>query len=216
MARNNPAPGERAAARIAAIVLAAGRSTRAGEVNKLLAPIEGVPMVACTMGRIEASRASPIIVVTGHQADRLCDALAGAARSGGDIQFAHNPDFAQGMATSIAAGIKALADDVDGALICLGDMPALGAADIDHLIDAFQSDPDHHIFAPVAGGRRGNPVLFAAKFFPELMALTGDTGAKAVITAHAGQIAEVAMTGAGTLVDLDTVEEIADFVLKPR
>ena len=120
------------------------------------------------------------------------------------------------MASSIAAGIEALPDDIDGALICLGDMPALGAADIDRLIEAFQSDAGHGIFTPVAGGRRGNPVLFAARFFPELKALTGDTGAKAVTTAHDDEVAEVAMTGAGTLVDLDTVEDIADFVLNPR
>ena len=211
MAKNNPAAGETGVARIAAIVLAAGRSTRTGEVNKLLAPIEGGPMVASTLARIEASRASPLIVVTGHQADRVRAALAGAC-----AQFAHNADFAQGMATSIAAGIKALPDDVDGVLICLGDMPALGTADIDRLIDAFESDPDHGIRVPVAGGRRGNPVLFAARFFPQLMALTGDTGARAVMAAHDDEVVEVPMTGAGTLVDLDTVEEIADFVLNPR
>ncbi len=211
MAKNNLEAGESPVARIAAIVLAAGRSTRAGEVNKMLAPIEGVPMVACTVSRVADSRASSIIVVTGHEADRVGAALAGAG-----AQFTHNPDVVQGMATSIAAGIKALDDDVDGVLICLGDMPALAAADIDRLIDAFKGDPDHGICIPVAGGRRGNPVLFAAKFFPELVALSGDAGARAVIAAHGGEVAEVAMTGAGTLVDLDTVEEIADFVLNPR
>ncbi len=211
MAKNNLEAGERAVARIAAIVLAAGRSTRAGEVNKLLAPIEGVPMVACTVSRVRDSRASSIIVITGHEADRVGAALAGAG-----AQFTHNPDFAEGMATSIAAGIKALNDDVDGVLICLGDMPALAAADVDRLIDAFVGDPDPGIYVPVAGGRRGNPVLFAAKFFPDLLALSGDAGARAVIAAHGDDVAEVAMTGAGTLVDLDTVEEIADFVLNPR
>jgi molybdenum cofactor cytidylyltransferase len=211
MAKNNPTAVRGGAARIAAVVLAAGRSTRAGEVNKLLAPIDGTPMVACTVSRVQESQASPIIVVTGHEADRVRAALAER-----QVQFTHNPDFAEGMATSIVAGIKSLPDDVDGVLICLGDMPALGAGDINRLIAAFEGDPGHGIFAPLAGGRRGNPVLFAARFFPELQSLRGDSGAKAVIAAHGDDVAEVPMAGAGTLVDLDTVEEIADFVLNPR
>lgn len=211
MAKNSAEPGKGAGVNIAAVVLAAGRSIRAGEVNKLLALIEGVPMVAHTVSRVRASLVSSILVVTGHEADRVAAVLADSG-----VQFTHNPDFAQGMATSIVAGIKALNDDVDGVLICLGDMPALAAADIDRLIGAFEGDPEHAICVPLAGGRRGNPVLFAAEFFAELMALSGDAGARAVIAAHDGEITEVPMTGAGTLVDLDTVEEIADFVLNPR
>ena len=197
--------------RIAAIVLAAGRSTRAGEVNKLLALIEGTPMVAHTVARVRQSRADPVILVTGHEAERVREALS---ESG--ALFVHNSRYAEGMGTSIAAGIGALPDGVDAALICLGDMPALAAADIDRLIASFEADPGRGIRAPVAGGRRGNPVLFAARFFPELERLGGDTGAKAVIAAHGDEVAEAPMDGAGTLVDLDTVDEISDFVLDPR
>lgn len=203
-ASGSPEPARRP--RIAAVVLAAGRSTRAGEINKLTALIDGVPMIAHTLARIGDSAADPVIVVTGHEADNVRAALAGV-----DVSFVHNPDYAQGMATSIAAGIKALSTDVDGALICLGDMPSLDPAEIDRLIAAFDPAGSAAICIPVAGGRRGNPVLFAARFFEALAELEGDSGAKSVITAHADVVAEVAMAGSGTLVDLDTQDAIARF-----
>ena len=205
MARPDP-PAGGPAPRIAAVVLAAGRSTRAGAVNKLLAPIDGVPMVARAVARISESGASPIIVVTGHQSADVRAALADAG-----VTFAHNPDFAQGMAGSIGAGIEALPGDVAAVLICLGDMPAIEAAEINRLIAAFDADGCAAICAPIAQGRRGNPVLFARRFFPELLALEGDNGAKSVIAAHGDVVAEVPMAGSGTLVDLDTNEEIAGF-----
>jgi molybdenum cofactor cytidylyltransferase len=192
--------------RIAAIVLAAGRSTRAGAVNKLLAPIGGVPMVARAVARISESGASPIIVVTGFEAERV-----GAALEDAGVEFTHNPDFAQGMAGSIIAGIEALPGDVAAALICLGDMPAIEATEIKQLMAAFDAEGTAAICAPIAQGRRGNPVLFARRFFPELLALRGDSGAKSVIAAHGDVVAEVPMAGSGTLVDLDTNEEIAGF-----
>ena len=203
-APGSPEPG--AAPRIAAVVLAAGRSTRAGDVNKLTALIDGVPMVARAVARIRSSRADPVIVVTGHEAEGVRAALAEA-----EVTFTDNPDYARGMATSIAAGIKALPDGLDGALICLGDMPGIEAAEIDRLVAAFDPSGAAAICIPVAGGRRGNPVLFAARFFNELKALEGDSGAKAVIAAHADMVAEVPMEGSGTLIDLDTQEAIARF-----
>lgn len=200
----SPEPGR--GPRIAAVVLAAGQSTRAGDLNKLMAPIDGVPMIARTVAHIQASRAEPVIVVTGHEADRVRAALKDSG-----VSFAHNPDYARGMATSIAAGVKALPAAVDGALICLGDMPGIEGAEIDRLIEAFDPAQDAAICIPVAGGRRGNPVLFAARFFPALEELSGDSGAKTVIAAHGDLVREVAMAGSGTLIDLDTQEAIARF-----
>lgn len=203
-ARRSPEPDP--GPRIAAVVLAAGRSTRAGDINKLTALIDGIPMVARTVERIAASRARPIVVVTGHEAERVREALKDA-----DVALAHNPDYAQGMATSIAAGVKSLPPDIDGALICLGDMPGIEAAEIDRLIAAFDPAAGAAICIPVAGGRRGNPVLFAARFFLQLQNLAGDSGAKAVVAAHGDEVAEVAMEGTGTLVDLDTQDAIARY-----
>jgi molybdenum cofactor cytidylyltransferase len=192
---------------IAAIVLAAGRSTRAGEINKLTAPIDGVPMVARAVDAVLATAARPVIVVTGHQADVVQAALAGAGRK---VTFVHNPDFAAGINTSITAGLKALPDDVAGTLICLGDMPSLTAVAITCLMAAFDKDTAP-ICVPVAGGRRGNPVLFAGALFAEITALTGDAGARAVLAAHPSMVREVPMMGDETLTDLDTADEIAAY-----
>ncbi|MGY9004670.1 MAG: nucleotidyltransferase family protein [Alphaproteobacteria bacterium] len=192
-----------AAPKIAAVILAAGSSQRAGALNKLMAPIGEKPMITCIVDQVCTSRADTVAVVSGFESDRIHDALAGR-----DVSFAHNPEFGEGMGTSIAAGIGALGNDIDGALICLGDMPNLNADAINQLIDSFDADG---ISVPVADGRRGNPVLFAAKFFPELIALNGDAGAKAVVGAHPDAVHEIAMTGTGTTLDLDTAAAIDDF-----
>lgn len=198
------------APRIAGIVLAAGRSTRAGPINKLTQPIGGTAMVARVVDAVLATAAAPVIVVTGHEAEAVRAALAGRA-----VQFAHNPGYANGIATSIAAGIRAVPAECDGALICLGDMPALSAQDIDRLLAAF--DPARApICVPHAGGRRGNPVLFARELFAELATGNGDTGARSVIAAHPGMVREVPMDGEGTLTDLDTAADIIAFSEKTR
>jgi len=190
---------------VAALVLAAGRSIRAGATNKLTAPVGGAPLVAHAVDAALASPARPVIVVTGHQADAVRKAL-----SGRDVRFAHNPDYADGMSTSIRAGIKALPADADAVVICLGDMPALAGGDIAKLIAAF-AEGGAAICIPVAGARRGNPVLFARKFFADLAALTGDAGARAIIKEHPEMVREVAVDGAGVLTDLDTEAEIAAY-----
>ena len=139
-----PAPG---GSSVAAVVLAAGRSTRAGAVNKLTAAIIGVPMVARVVDAVLASPARPVIVVTGHDADAVRAALKGRP-----VAFVHNPRYADGIATSIAAGIKALPGDVAGALVVLGDMPALGGGDIARLIAAFDPPPRRSACRSRAGG----------------------------------------------------------------
>ena len=187
---------------VAAIVLAAGRSTRAGKTNKLTAPVAGVPMVARAVDAVLASVARPVIVVTGHEAEKVRAALAGR-----DVRFVHNPDYADGISTSIRAGIGALPADASAALVCLGDMPALTAADLGRLMDAFAAG-DAAICVPVAGGRRGNPALFAREMFAALMALSGDEGARRLIAAHPEKLREVPLDGPGTLTDLDTEAEI--------
>ena len=130
-------PGhESHAPRVAAVVLAAGQSRRMGSTNKLLSEIDGTPMVAHVVAAVGASHAGQVIVVTGHQAEAVRDALAGHR-----VQFVHNPEFDIGLSTSLAVGLAALPGDIDGAVVCLGDMPKIGPALIDRLIDAF--DPDN-------------------------------------------------------------------------
>lgn len=190
--------------RIAAIVLAAGQSLRMGRENKLLAEVDGAPIVARVVDAVLASPARPVIVVVGHQADEVAASLKGKA-----VGFAKNPHFAEGLSTSLKAGIDALPADVDGALICLGDMPNVGAEQLGKLIAAFNPTEGRAICVPTFEGKWGNPVLWAARFFPEMRELSGDLGAKHLITRHADLVREVAMPGPGILIDIDTPEALA-------
>jgi molybdenum cofactor cytidylyltransferase len=187
-----------AAVKIAAVVLAAGKSTRMGERNKLLMPLHGEPMIARTATAIAASPATPIIVVTGNDADAVRAALTNRL-----VTFAHNPRYAEGMSTSLHAGLAALPADADAVLICLGDMPAVTPAAIGKLIAAFDPTEGRAIIVPTFGAKRGNPVLFARAYVDEMMHLEGDAGARALLSAHAEAVYEVE-TDAGVLADADT------------
>ena len=199
--RTEPAPEKGRA--IAAVVLAAGRSSRMGGPNKLLAEIGGKPLVRIVVDAVLASRARPVIVVTGHQRDKVEAALAGLP-----VKFVHNPHFADGLGTSLKAGIAALPAEADGAIVCLGDMPQVDAALIDRLIGAF--DPDHGalVVLPTIDGKRGNPVVWSRRFFPDLMAVEGDVGARYLIGRYTEAVAEVPLTGTAALTDVDTPEAL--------
>jgi molybdenum cofactor cytidylyltransferase len=189
--------------RIAAIVLAAGRSTRMGGTNKLVAEIGGKPLVRIAADQALASRAQPVIVVTGHQRERIEKALAGLP-----VRFVHNPDFADGLGTSLKAGIAAVPAEADGVVVCLGDMPQVDAALIDRLIAAFNPEQGALAVMPTFNGRRGNPVLWSRRFFPELMAIEGDVGARHLITQYGEAVVEVPLTGTAAHVDVDTPEAL--------
>jgi molybdenum cofactor cytidylyltransferase len=186
--------------RIAAIVLAAGRSTRMGAANKLLADVGGKPMLRWAVEAALASRARPVLVVTGHQEGEVRGALAGL-----NVAFVANPDFAKGLSTSLKAGIAAVPAACDGALVLLGDMPQVDAGDLDRLIAAFAPGA---IVVPVHEGRQGNPVLWARGHFPELMRLQGDAGAKRLIAANRGAVREIDLGTARIFADVDTPKEL--------
>jgi molybdenum cofactor cytidylyltransferase len=188
---------------IAAIVLAAGRSTRMGGPNKLLAEIGGRPLVRIAVEQALASRAKPVIVVTGHERERVEAALKGLP-----VQFVHNPDFAVGLGGSVRTGIAAVPAAADGAIVCLGDMPQVDAALIDRLITAFAPEQGALAVMPTIDGQRGNPVLWSRRFFPDLMAIEGDVGARNLINRYGEAVVEVPVTGKGALVDVDTPEAL--------
>jgi molybdenum cofactor cytidylyltransferase len=188
---------------VAAMILAAGRSTRMGGPNKLLAELGGKPLVRIVTEQALASRAQGVIVVTGHQADDVQKALHGLK-----VTFAHNPDFAEGLAGSVKAGIAAVPNSADGAVICLGDMPLIEARLIDRMIESFAPDRGNLIVVPVSDGRRGNPVLWSRRFFNELMTLDGDIGARHLIAKHGEAVAEVPVEGHSAFLDIDTPEAL--------
>jgi molybdenum cofactor cytidylyltransferase len=190
--------------RIAAIVLAAGRSTRMGGPNKLLAEIARRPLVRIVAEEALASRADPVIVVAGHQRAEVEKALAGLR-----VRIVHNPDFAEGLGTSLRAGIAAVPADSDAAIVCLGDMPRVDATLMNRLIAAFDPDRGALVVVPTFEGKRGNPVLWSRRFFPDLMAIEGDVGARHLIGRYSEAVAEVPVVGKATLVDVDTPEALS-------
>jgi len=188
---------------IAALVLAAGRSSRMGGPNKLLAEIGGRPLSRIVTEQVLASHARPVIVVTGHQRERVEAALAGLP-----VEFVHNPHFADGLGTSLRAGIAALPAQADGVIVCLGDMPQVDAAMIDRLTGALAPDKGALIAVPTIDGQRGNPVVWSRRFFAELMAVEGDIGARHLIARYSEAVIEVPLTGTAALTDVDTPEAL--------
>jgi molybdenum cofactor cytidylyltransferase len=191
--------------RVAAVVLAAGMSTRMGS-NKLLAQIDGESMVRRVIISIEASAARPIVVVTGHDHE-----LIGAALADTGAEIVHNPAYRDGLSTSLRKGIGAVAS-CDGAIILLADMPAISSLVIDRMIAAYELKKRGVICVATYQGRRGNPVLFDRAFFPELQTTSGDIGAREIVQKHRPLVCEVDMDDDGPLTDLDTPEDVEQFL----
>ena len=189
--------------RVAAIVLAAGRSTRMGGPNTLLAELRGRPLVRIAVEQALASPARPVIVVTGHQRAEIEAALRGL-----DVVLVHNPDYAEGLSTSLRAGLSAVAADADGALVLLADMPHVDAALITKLLAAFDPEKGTLVVVPTIAGKRGNPVLWSRRFFPDLMAIEGDVGARHLIGRYAEAVTEVPLNGKAPLADIDTPDAL--------
>ena len=190
--------------KVAALVLAAGRSTRMGGPNKMLAELGGKPIVRHTVEAVLASRARPVVVVTGHEGDRVAAAIKGL-----DVKRVHNPDYAEGLSTSLKAGIGALPADIDVAAIALGDMPEVTGALIDKLAQAIDPARGALIAVPTRGGRHGNPVVWSRRFFDDLARLEGDTGARHLIAQQSEAVVEVPVDDDAAFLDIDTPEALA-------
>jgi molybdenum cofactor cytidylyltransferase len=197
--------------RIGALLLAAGQSRRMGGPNKLLAELDGVPMVRHVARRLLASRARPIIAVLGNQAEGVDAALDKLP-----VERVRNPEFADGLSTSLKRGLAAMPADIDGVLVCLGDMPLISGRHLDRLMAAFNPLEGRAIIVPTRRGKRGNPVLWSKRFFPEMAELAGDVGAKHLIGEHAELVAEVEMDDDAILVDIDTPEALDAFRRRER
>ncbi len=192
------------APRIAALVLAAGRSTRMGANNKLIEPVAGRPMVRHVVETALAAGLAGVRVVTGNKPAEVQHALDGL-----DVTYTHNPDFADGLSTSLAAGTRALDTDIDGVVVLLGDMPLITPDLIAGLVAAFDPAEGRAICVPVHRGKRGNPILWAARFFADMANVQGDTGARHLIGENAEWIAEVDAGTAAIFRDIDTPEALA-------
>lgn len=188
------------APRIAAILLAAGQSRRMGGENKLLLETHGVPIVTSVAREIAKCRATYRLAVVGHQSATVRAALAAVTFD----DYVENLDYAAGLGGSVRRGVLALPNDIDGALICLGDMPRVSADDLDRLIAAYEAGRNPMICVPTYSGSRGNPVLFGSVFFQEFTEIDGDQGAKHLVERHSKSVMEVAMRTDAVLRDVDT------------
>jgi molybdenum cofactor cytidylyltransferase len=187
-----------AAPKIAAIVLAAGRSSRMG-TNKLLLDLAGRPIIAHVVAEARRGGFSEIVVVTGHQAGKVKAALADEP-----VRIIEARDHALGMAASLKAGIKALAPETDAALILLGDMPQVSTGLMQNIVRAYNPLEGRAIVLPVAEGKRGNPALFDRRFFGEILSLEGDVGARHIIAGNAELVVEVPAEAREIFIDVDT------------
>lgn len=191
--------------KIAAVIVAAGRSSRFGEDNKLLAEFRGAPLIRHAASAVAASQVAVAVLVVGP--DR--DAIAAAAGPGAwRLEVNANPD--SGLSGSIQSGIAALDGTVDGALIVLGDMPFVSAKLINELCDVFAAKNGRQIVFPVTrDGRQTNPVLWPRVLFPSLMRLTGDVGAKAVLAANVDLQLPIVIEDTEAFFDIDTRADLA-------
>ncbi len=190
--------------RVAGLVLAAGLSRRMAPQNKLLAMLPtGQRMIQASVDRVLGSSASPVIVVSGHQDRQIREALADRK-----VRFVHAPDYADGMAASLRAGIAAMSNSIGAVLVCLGDMPMVDSATMDRIIGAYDPSEGREIVIPCFDGQRGNPVLWGRRFFPELLALSGDTGARQILYKFMEYVSEVSADSDSVLRDFDTPEAL--------
>ena len=188
------------APRIDALVLAAGRSLRAGGPNKLLLPWQGKAVAAHAVDAALASGVNTVHVVTGHEQASLQDVLNGRS-----LHWIYNPNYPDGMGSSISAGVGELPADLDGMVLCLADMPWVSAEHIDRLIEGFSPDA---VRVACFGSRRGHPVLFPREWFAALMQLTGDDVARCLFDNLATAVVEVPMADDAVLRDVDHKEDL--------
>jgi molybdenum cofactor cytidylyltransferase len=208
--RTGTAP--RSAPTIAAVVLAAGRSRRMAPHNKLLiADRTGKSMIARTVDNVLASRARPILVVLGHQANDVERAL-----SGKPLQYVHAANYAEGLSASLKAGIAAVPASCSAAIICLGDMPLVTGRIIDRLLAAYDREEGRLIVLPTFHGKQGNPMLWDRRFFPEIMEIGGDSGARFLLSRHMEHVTEVEVGEDAVLRDFDTTESLGTLPVKLR
>ncbi|MBB3541881.1 molybdopterin-binding/glycosyltransferase family 2 protein [Rhizobium sp. BK399] len=193
------------AGEVVIVVLAAGKASRMGEggPHKLLAEFDGVPLIRRSVMTAIGSQASSVVVVTGHRKDAL-----EAAVSGLNITTVHNPDYASGMASSLATGFSVeQARSADGILVMLADMPGVSTGDLDALIGAFRQSSGQSIIRAVSGGKRGNPVVLPKSLFDAVLRLEGDVGAWHIIETSGVPVVDVDIGDAAHL-DVDTPEAV--------
>ena len=190
---------------ISAVILAAGESRRMGKQNKLLLPIGGEALLVKLVASVCASDVGQVLVVIGHEAEKIRRKL-----NEFPLNFVYNPNFSEGMTTSIKYGVKVVSHECDGLLICLGDMPFINTSEINKLIHAYVKNRikgEGLIVVPVFKRQRGNPVLFSIEFRNDILEHKKESGCKEVIMKNSDSVMEIEMDDEKMLLDVDTMED---------
>jgi molybdenum cofactor cytidylyltransferase len=166
----------------------------------------GKPLVRLAAEAAVGSNADAVVVVTGNAASEVAKVVASMP-----VLVVNNLDYAKGLSTSLKCGLRALPADCDGAVVLLADMPGVTASLVDRLIAAFDPTEDRAICVAARNGKHGNPVLFARRFFPEILTIDGDVGAKHLLAQYSESVCEVEAADDGPLIDIDTAEALAAY-----
>jgi len=172
--------------------------------NKLLLPFAGKTIVACAVDAILRANVAEVIVVLGHEAAAIRNALRGRP-----LRFTFNADYRRGMASSIHAGLAAISPAAQAVMITLADQPLIQSKELNFLIAEFPRAAGKSIGVPTFNGQRGNPVIFDLRYRGEMLALQGDVGCKSILARHPEAVLEVAMPAGNILEDADTPEAYA-------
>ena len=189
---------------ISAIILAAGESSRMVGQNKLLLPFGNVTLVEHIVDTVLRSNVGEVIVVLGHESIRVKKVLANHS-----VKFIQNDDYKIGMTTSIHAGVKAIATNAKGIMICLSDLPLIKTDELNHLIRSFDELVNNNhmlIVIPVSKGQRGNPVTFSSHYKNDILNHYGLMGCKGIVKQNPAQVVEIEMDSDHVLIDIDTIE----------
>ena len=190
---------------ISAVILAAGESRRMGKQNKLLLPIGGEALLVKLVASVCASNVGQVLVVIGHEAEKIRREL-----NEFPLNFVYNPNFSEGMTTSIKYGVKEVSNECDGLMICLGDMPFINTSEINKLIHAYAKNRIKGkglIVVPVFKRQRGNPVLFSIEFRNDILEHKKKSGCKEVIMKNSDSVMEIEMDTQNMILDVDTMED---------
>ena len=190
---------------VACLVLAAGQSTRFGAANKLLAEIDGRPVIHHVVREALASRSTGVNVIIQPDSEPITSALAGLS-----VTHCVNRDFTSGIGSSIATGIRSLPRKITGALILPADMPWMRARVLDELIAAFENSGSGHVTIPItAAGEQRNPVLWPRSYFAALSKLQEDQGAKPLIPKDPDRCQKVIIGDERVFLDVDTPGDLS-------
>lgn len=191
---------------ISALLLSAGESRRMGHINKLELLVEGTPLVRRTVQTLLASHLEEVVVVVGHEAEKVQALLAGLP-----VKITYNERYREGQMTSVYKGMEALSAACDGVMVCLSDQPLLEPRDINALIDAFTRRSRGSVLVPTYGGKRGNPIILAYQHRDAILGGERNLGCKRLIEKNPGLVTTIEMDTDHVIVDLDTPEAYAAF-----